>query len=194
MNLGVFGGTFNPPHTGHLIVVESVCDQLQFDKVLFIPSANPPHKNDPLLAPAMKRLEMTKLAVQGNNLFEVSDIEILRGGTSYSVDTLSALRKLYANATLSLIIGSDNFLEFEKWKSAKEIFDRANVVVMSRPGFSVQSLQRDEMSRMARFVNVPHIGVSATDIRRRIKLGRSIRYLVPQAVEDYILRSGLYKD
>ena len=109
MNIGVFGGTFNPPHIGHLIVIEGVCDQLHFDKILFIPSANPPHKSDPSLAPATSRLEMTKLAIQNNRIFEASDIELKRRGTSYSIDTLDALKEFYSSAALSLIIGSDNY-------------------------------------------------------------------------------------
>lgn len=193
MKLGIFGGSFNPPHMGHLVVLESVRDQLQFDKILLIPSAQTPNKHDISLAPAAMRLEMTKLAVQGNPAFEISDIEIQRKGISYTVDTLSTLVGLYPKASFSLIIGADNFMEFQTWKSPKEILDKANLVVMSRPGFSHRDVKHD-LVRLTQFVNVPLIGISGTDIRRRVKLGRSIHFLVPPAVEEYIRVHRLYKD
>jgi nicotinate-nucleotide adenylyltransferase len=192
LNFGIFGGTFNPPHIGHLIVIESVRDQLRFDKIFFVPSANPPHKNDPSLAPASARLQMARLAVEGNDHFEVNDIELKRQGKSYSVDTINELSNIYPKAKLSLIIGIDNLLEFEMWKSPHDILAIADLVVMTRPGFSVPD-SKNEFIRSAKFINVPLIGISGTDIRRRVKLGRSIRYLVPPSVEDFIRRSGLYR-
>ena len=193
MKLGIFGGTFNPPHVGHLIVVESVCDTLHFDRIFFVPSSNPPHKLDPSLAPPLARLQMTRLAIEENSRFQVSDIEIQRGGTSYSVDTVNAFAALYPTANLSLIIGVDNMLEFNSWKDPTDILAKAGLVAMSRPGFSVHHAS-SELTRLATFANVPQIGISGTDIRRRLKLGRSIRYLVPKPVEEFILRNGLYRD
>lgn len=193
MNIGVYGGTFNPPHMGHLIVIESLQDQLHFDKILFVPCASPPHKRDPSIALASARLHMTKLAVDDNRIFEASDIEIQRGGTSYSVDTLNVLKETYPHAELSLIIGADNYIEFEKWKSPKDILSLADLVVMNRPGYSATPSKSSAL-RMTKFVNVPNIGISGTDIRRRVKHGRSIHYLVPRLVEDYIVRTGLYRD
>ena len=134
MRIGIYGGTFNPMHVGHLIVIESVREQLQFDRLLFIPSANPPNKSDPSLAPAADRLQMARLGVEGNPDFEVSDIETSRGGISYTVDTLASLAALHPRASLSLIIGADNLIEFQTWKSPTEILDRAELVVMNRPG------------------------------------------------------------
>lgn len=193
MNIGIYGGSFNPPHLGHLIVLEGVQDQLHFDRVLFIPAANPPHKSDPSLAPPSDRLEMTRLAIEGNAVFQASDIEIKRDGRSYSIDTLDSLAAEHPGDKFSLIIGADNFLEFETWKSAQEILTKAEVVVMNRQGFSAQP-GKNEFVRLVRFVRVPNIGISSTDIRRRVKLGRSIRYLVPPSVENYIRRKGLYRD
>lgn len=193
MTIGVFGGTFNPPHIGHLIVAESVQDQLSFDRLLFIPSANPPHKSDPTLAPAEHRLAMTKLAVEGNKVFEVSDAEIQRPGMSYTVDTLKGLNAVFPQANLSLIIGADNFVEIETWKSPDEIVSLADVIVMNRPGYASVNV-RHKYSKYARFVNVPPIGISGSEIRRRIKQHRSIRYLVPDAVLEYILRHRLYHE
>ena len=193
MRIGIYGGTFNPIHIGHLIVIESVREQLQFDKLIFIPSANPPNKSDPTLAPALERLHMARIAVETNPEFEVSDIETARGGISYTVDTVKTLEALYPKASLSLIIGADNLLEFQTWKSPQEILQKVELVVMNRPGYAVQGTKTDYY-RLAKHVNVPQIGVSGTDIRRRVKLGRSIRYLVPQKVEEYIRFKGLYKD
>ncbi len=188
MRLGIFGGTFNPPHIGHLIVIESVQDQLEFDSVLFIPSAQTPNKHDSSLAPARDRLEMTRLAVGDD--YRVSDIEVSRPGVSYTVDTLADLASLYPGARLHLIIGADNFCEFQTWRSPGAILERAELVVMSRPGFVPP---KNEFARRTKFVTVPQIGISGTDIRRRIKLKRSIRYLVPPKVEEYIRRHNLYR-
>lgn len=192
MKVGIFGGTFNPPHFGHLIVVETVCDQLQFDKILFVPSANPPNKNDRSVAPARDRMEMTRLAIQGNTRFDISDIEIRRKGISYTVQTVSELVELYPKTDLSLIIGADNLIEFQTWKSPDEILSRVQLVAMTRPGFPADQ-DRGKYSRFVTFVHVPQIGISGTDIRRRIKSGRTIRYLVPHQVEEYIVSRGLYR-
>ena len=129
MRIGIYGGTFNPMHIGHLIVIESVREQLQFDRLFFVPSASTPNKNDPTLAPAADRLQMARLALEGNSECEVSDIEIARGGLSYTVDTLRVLGERYPGATLSLIIGADNLLEFGSWKAPEEILERAELVV-----------------------------------------------------------------
>ena len=193
MNLGIYGGTFNPPHLGHLIVAESVRDQLRLDKILFTPSFSTPNKYDPLLAPAPDRLAMTQLAIEGNPDFEISDLEIRRTGLSYTIDTIMGLENLFPESKLSLLIGSDNFLDFQSWKSPREILARVQLVVMNRPGIAAPPA-RNEYSRLVTFVNVPQIGISGTDIRRRIKLQRSIRYLVPRSVEEYILRHKLFQD
>ena len=191
MNIGIFGGTFNPPHLGHLIVVESVQDQLHFDKILFVPTALPPHKTDITIVSGYQRLEMTQLAIQGNSYFEISDVEIRLGGTSYSVITLNALARQYPKSNFSLIIGADNFLEIEKWKSIDEILNNADIVVMHRPGYSIPEL-RSKLYRDARFIKVPAIDISSTDIRRRVKMGKSIKYMVPEPVEKYIYNYHLY--
>ena len=191
MKIGIFGGTFNPPHVGHLITIESVRDQERLNTVLFIPSASPPNNQEGAIAPAADRLRMTQLAIEANPNFQVSDIEVQRTGISFTIDTVNALQSLYPAASLSLVIGSDNFLEFHTWKSPKEILAKVELIVMSRPGFDMRQAH-SEYARLAKVVNVPPIGVSGTDIRRRVKLNRSIRYLVPKAVEDFIHHSNLY--
>ena len=192
MRIGIFGGTFNPLHTGHLLVLEYVQDQLQFERVLLIPSANPPHKNDPAILPPKVRLEMISLAVKDDPIYRASDLEMRRPGSSYTVDTLRTVRELHPSAQLSLIIGVDNFLEFDTWKSPDEILDYASLIVMNRPGFS-QSDVRHRFARDAQFVNVPLIAISGTEIRMRVKMGKSIRYFVPPAVESYIVERHLYR-
>ena len=192
MKLGIFGGAFNPPHIAHLIVAESVREQLQLDKVVFVASADPPHRSDVGRATASTRFEMTKLSVDDNNFFEVSDIEIQRAGKSYTIDTLAVLEGLYPGSKLYLLIGSDNLAEFHTWKSSGEILTKCELVAFSRPDFSMKEL-KNEFAKSARIVNVPHVGISASEIRRRVKMGRSIRYMVRRNVEEYILRNGLYR-
>ncbi|MBI5214827.1 MAG: nicotinate-nucleotide adenylyltransferase [Ignavibacteriae bacterium] len=189
---GIYGGTFNPPHLGHLIVTESVQDQLQFDNVLFIPAAIPPHKIESQIAPVRARLEMTALAISKNRSFEVSDIEITRTGFSYTIDTVNQLKELYPHTNFSLIIGADNFLEIESWKSPEKILEQVELIVMNRFGFE-PALMNSKFMKEARFVTVPNIGISSTEIRRLVKQERSIRYLVPPEVEQYIYVNGLYR-
>jgi nicotinate-nucleotide adenylyltransferase len=192
MNLGIFCGSFNPPHLGHLIVSESVRDQLSLEKTLLIPSANPPNKQIGSLLPVSDRLAMTRLAAAGNPALEVSDMESARGGMSYTVDTVEKLSVLYAGWKLHLIIGADNLLEFDTWRSPDRILAHATLVAMTRPGYEVDA-KKSRFHREAVWVKVPQIGISGTEIRRRIRMGRSIRYMVPLAVEEYIMHRGLYK-
>lgn len=192
MNIGIFGGAFNPPHVGHLLVAEAVREHLKLDKVFFIPSADPPHRQDVGRATAEARLEMTGLAVQGHRSFDVSDVELKRSGKSYTIDTLATFEALYPRARLFLLIGSDNFAEFHTWRSPHEILTKCELIVFSRPNFPVQDVKH-EFARAAQIVNVPAINISASDIRRRVKMSRSIRYMVPQSVEEFIVRRGLYR-
>jgi nicotinate-nucleotide adenylyltransferase len=193
MNLGIFGGAFNPPHIGHLVAAESVREQLRLDKVIFVPSADPPHRTDVGRATAKARLEMTRLAIQGNTTFEVSDIEVVRPGKSYTIDTITAFHALYPKVKLCLLIGSDNLAEFHTWKSPREIITMCDLIVFPRPGFSVSDV-KNEFTKAAEVVNVPHVGISASEIRRKVRMGKSIRYLVTRGVAEYILKNGLYRD
>lgn len=193
MNIGIFGGAFNPPHLGHLIVAEVVREHLHLDKVFFVPSADPPHRRDVGRATAETRLEMVKLAIQRNPAFEVSDVELHRPGKSYTIDTITAFEALYPRARLHLLIGSDNVVEFHTWKSPREIIAKCDLIVFPRSGFPFSDV-KNEFAKAAQIVSVPSIGISASDIRRKVKMGRSIRYMVPPAVEDYIVRHRLYRD
>lgn len=193
--IGIFGGTFNPIHTAHLIMAEEVRAQVHLDKVLFIPSANPPHKNTDDIIDAATRLEMINLAIEGNNYFESSDIEIKSAqySKSYTVDTLMALRLMYKDepTKLYLIIGMDNLTELHTWKDPGKLFALAEVVVMNRPGFLIQNVHNEYSGRVI-FVPAPDIDISSTDIRHRLKENRSIKYLVPAKVENFITENKLY--
>lgn len=191
MNIGVFGGTFNPPHIGHLIVAERVREEYQLDKILFIPSATSPHKQHIEIVDPAFRMEMVRLAVLEEPLFEASDIEIARGGVSYTVDTLTQLKAQHPTATLWLLIGMDNAPDFATWKSPEKIIELARVVIMTRPGVQPHSIPEQLQDRFIR-CTVPEIGVSSSEIRERVKVGKSIRYLVPKAVESYIRYRRLY--
>jgi len=191
MKIGVFGGTFNPPHTGHLIVAECVREAIGLGKVLFIPSSISPHKQDLNIIEGGHRLEMLKCAVQDNPYFEVSDIELQRGGVSYTVDTLRQLKKAYLPDSLHLIIGMDNVVDFPSWKEYEEIKNLACVVVIARPGFDAEKsvpLPGDGTT----LCEIPLIDISSRDIRARVKTRKSIRYRVPAAVESYIRAHQLY--
>lgn len=192
MNIGIFGGTFNPPHVGHLIVAERVREELRLDKILFIPSAISPHKQHiPLIDPAY-RMEMVQLAVLGQQFFGSSDIEIARGGVSYTVDTLEQLKRMYPGDTLFLLIGMDNLTEFNTWKSPEKIVELANIVVMTRPGFEPNGVL-GEYEKKFTLCQVPEVEISSSDIRTRVKQEKSIRFLVPKPVESYIYFRKLYR-
>ncbi len=191
MRLGIFGGTFNPPHIGHLITTESVREQFDLDKLIFIPAFSPPHKFDTQIALPHQRYEMINLAIKNNRYFSVSDLELKREGKSYTIDTINSLLQSYQNSKLYLIIGMDNLIDFPNWKSPLEIVNKVELIVMNRPGYNLEL--RNEYIRYANVVRVPNIDVSSTDIRRRVKMGRSIKYLVPAEVEQHIIKKGLYR-
>ncbi|MFI5252429.1 MAG: nicotinate-nucleotide adenylyltransferase [Bacteroidota bacterium] len=191
--IGIFGGTFNPPHMGHLIVCESILTQEKLHKIIFIPAAISPHKRDRNLAPADHRYQMTKLAIHDNPHFEVSDIEIRRGGISYTIDTLESLCSIYPRTDFSLIIGIDNWADFNKWKNPNEIMSVADILVMNRPGFPTAKFEYNSNKRV-KFIDVPNIGISGTMVRIHVKSGKSIKYLVPQNVEKFIFEHSLYRE
>ncbi|CUU02476.1 nicotinate-nucleotide adenylyltransferase [Candidatus Thermokryptus mobilis] len=193
MKIGIFGGTFNPPHYGHLIVAEFIREEVGLDKIIFIPCSIPPHKqNDEYLfqiASPEHRFEMVKLATTGNKFFEVSDVEINRGGVSYTIDTVNYFVSNFPKEKFYLLIGADQFAEFHTWRKPDEIVQKVNLIVFNRPGFVIP---QTEFSKFATFITIPNIEISASTIRKRIKLGKSIKYLVPPAVEEYIFANKLY--
>jgi len=192
MNIGVFGGTFNPPHVGHLIVAERVREELGLGKVLFIPSTISPHKQHLDLVDPAFRMEMVQLALLGHQFFEPSPIELGRGGVSYTIDTLEQLKRIYPGDALHLLMGMDNLAELSTWKSPEKIVDISKVVVMTRPGFQPNGVL-DGVRKNFILCQVPEIGISSSEIRERVKQGKSIRYLVPKPVESYIIYRKLYR-
>jgi nicotinate-nucleotide adenylyltransferase len=193
MKIGIFGGTFNPPHYGHLIVAEFIREEVGLDKIIFIPCSIPPHKqnNEYLsqIASPEHRFEMVKLAITGNKFFEVSDIEINRGGVSYTIDTVNYFVSNFPEEKFYLLIGADQFAEFHTWRKPDEIVQKVNLIVFNRPGFVIP---KTEFSKFATFITIPNIEISASTIRKRIRHGKSIKYLVPPAVEEYIFVNKLY--
>lgn len=188
MRTGLFGGTFDPPHTGHLIVAQDALTRLELARVVFIPAFEPPHKRGRDISPAHLRLAMLRAALEGDDRFAVDDIEIRRGGTSYTVDTLRALHAADPAAELFLLLGTDQYEEIETWREPAELRTLARIAVLSREGRH-PVLRADGASR----VPVTRIDVSATEIRRRVMAGEPIRYLVPAAVEAIIRQHRLYE-
>ncbi|MEK7263424.1 MAG: nicotinate-nucleotide adenylyltransferase [Bacteroidota bacterium] len=191
MKLGIFGGSFNPPHIGHLIIAESVREKLQLDNVIFVPAGQPPHKSSQPMLEAMLRLKLLQLAIASQPQFIIDEIELQRIGLSYSVETLQYFAKKYPHDALYFLIGADSFLELHTWKSPKEICSLATVVVMNRGGIEIKN--ETEFTRLVQFVRVPNIEISSTEIRQRVAMGKSIRYLVTPSVEEYITTHAIYK-
>jgi nicotinate-nucleotide adenylyltransferase len=200
MRLGVFGGTFNPVHLGHLILAEQCREQGRLDQVLFIPAARPPHKQDTELAPYAQRVEMLALATSGNPTFRIDELERDRPGPSYTVDTLSQLRAQYRDAEMFLIIGSDTLRDLPQWYQPVRILELAGLLVVARSGWPVageaevkQTLAvPDSFALRYQKCEIPLIDIASRDVRRRIAQGRSVRYMVPRAVEAYIQDKSLY--
>ncbi|HEX2094460.1 MAG TPA: nicotinate-nucleotide adenylyltransferase [Longimicrobiaceae bacterium] len=190
MRIGVFGGTFDPPHHGHLIVAGDVHAALGLTRLLFVPAAVPPHKQRTVRASAGVRLEMVRAAIRGDDRFEVEDLELRRPGPSYTVDTLRVLRERFPGAEIFFLIGADNVPEIPSWREPEEILRLARLVAVPR-GCEEAEVQA---SFPVLAVPVTRIGISATEIRRRVGAGECIRYLVPDAVREIISREGLYRD
>jgi nicotinate-nucleotide adenylyltransferase len=218
LKIGIFGGTFNPVHYGHLRPAEEAREKVGLDKVLFIPSGNPPLKTD-AIADAGQRYRMTELAVQNNRFFEALDIECRRPVKSYTVDTLTSLLQTYKNSELYFMLGIDAFLDIPNWWMPDKLVSLVNFILFSRPGRRFGELAASPYISVAGHVlnridtaetepysvrldtgkelimlNVTPVNISSTDIRRRIKSGSSIKYLLPEQVESFIISNSLYTD
>lgn len=188
--IGIFGGSFNPVHHGHLITALSVLEKRKLDKIIFMPCFISPHKVQQNENSPESRLEMLRLAVEDFPAFGFSDFEIRAGGVSYTVDTLRALKKTFDE--IELIIGYDNLLVFDKWKEPEEIINLAKLVVLKRKVDS-EGHSRNQFFSKAVFVDSLLIEISSSDIRRRVKENLPINFLVPQKVMEYIYQLNLYK-
>ena len=188
--VGIFGGTFDPIHHGHLITAQSVREIRHLDKIIFIPSFISPHKADVNSVSPEHRMNMLKLAVEGVDFFEVSDYEIKKEGISYTIDTLKEFKKIYDK--LEFIMGYDNIFKFHNWKEPDGIMGLTKVIVLERKSSKPHPFD-DKYVEQAIFVETRGIEISATDIREKVKQGMPIHYLVPRKVKEYIYSFNLYK-
>lgn len=191
MRVGIFGGTFDPPHIAHAAVARHVADALELARMLWVPGSTPPHKQERRITRGDARLEMVRIAIASDPRFEVSDIEIRRGGVTYTVDTLRAVARARPGEELFFLIGADNLDEFLTWKEPSAILDLARLVVMTRPGYVGGPLPPFPEERIVR-IEVPAIDISSSQIRARIRRGEPIQGLVEPRVEDYIRSHNLY--
>jgi nicotinate-nucleotide adenylyltransferase len=192
MKIGVFGGTFDPPHLGHLVLAEAAREQLHLDKVMFIPAGDPWRKADRKVTAASHRLAMTRLAVAGHNAFEVEDFEVVREGPSYTVETLEILREHLGSSTeLFLVLGEDALADVPNWHKPERLVELATLAVANRRGVTMPELPFDR-GRVVTIV-IPGIDISSTELRERASRGLSLRYQVPDAVRDYIQANNLYQ-
>jgi nicotinate-nucleotide adenylyltransferase len=197
MRLGLFGGTFDPIHLGHLILAEACREGCGLDRVWFVVAGEPPHKRRDRTAMA-DRLEMVRIAIAGHPAFEVSDIEARRPGPHYSAETVEAVHRERPEDRLYFLIGADSLSELPSWHQPERILRLASLIVVNRPGFEVPSdrlsFQLPSDAQPIERVHIPPIGIASHDIRERVARGRSIRYRVPRGVEAYIEAQGLYRN
>ncbi len=200
--VGLYGGSFDPIHLGHLIVARAIADRLDLTRVIFLPSANPPHKSGEVLAEANHRAEMVKLAIKDEPVFEYSDFDLTRTGPSYTIDTVNHfLEHFGSDILLHWIIGADSLSDLAAWRQVATLVDLCRIVTAARPGWREAAWDRlrsaltdaQIQSLEAGVLDTPVIEISSTDIRRRVAEGRSIRFLVPDAVRAYIEKHNLYR-
>jgi nicotinate-nucleotide adenylyltransferase len=202
LKIGVMGGTFDPIHNGHLVTSEEARCQFGLDKVLFIPSARPPHKREVKQSPFEDRYRMVELAVEGNAFLSVSLLEMERSGLSYTIDTLHELRLIHGKEVqLFFITGADAILEILTWKDPGEILAESELIAATRPGYPLERLKEalpeynshgEPVVERVHAMEIPALFISSTDIRERVREGRPFRYLVPEPVWEYIVEKRLY--
>ena len=197
--LGVFGGTFDPPHLGHLLLAEMAREQLHLDRLLFVPASRSPLKPDARITADHHRAAMLDLALAHLPEFELDPTDLDRPSPSFTVDLLALLRETYGpGPELHLLIGEDSLVDFPRWREPERILEMARLAVFARPGYqadldALEASVPGIANRVAR-IEGPHIGISATELRRRVGQGRSIRFQVPWVIESYIHEQGLYRD
>lgn len=196
--IGVMGGTFNPVHYGHLLIAENAFEQFLLDKVVFMPTGHSPHKDEAQILDAKQRSEMIKLAIADNPHFSCSDYEVQKDDVSYTYLTLEAFRSRFPGDELYFIMGADSLAYLDRWQNPKKISELCTILAAVRDGLNIQELtniqdflQKKYGTRIC-FINTPNFSVSSRMIRRRVAASHSIRYLVPDAVEQYIKQQGIY--
>lgn len=203
--VGIFGGTFNPIHYGHLAIAEEVRNKFNLDKVIFVPANLPPHKDATDLVDAKRRSVMVYLATVSNPCFEVSTFETEREGRSYTIETVKHFRQLFGEKIrLYFIVGADMLMEISKWKNIEELLRLCRFIAVPRPGYDIQKIFNQYFLSASNYAfasdllenilieNIAMLDISATDIRRRVKEWKSIKYLVPEPVEQFIHNQQLY--
>lgn len=187
--VGILGGTFNPPHVGHLMMAEQVKDQLDLDKIFFMPTAQPPHSSVTKTTIASeKRVQMLELATMNNSDFEIERYEVDKGGKNYTYDTMKALIELYPTVDFYFIVGGDMIADMPTWYRIDELIELVQFVGVNRPSYSVETEYPIIM------VDIPMIDISSSTIRKKVAMNCSIKYLVPEDVRNYIVLEGLYQD
>lgn len=186
LKVGILGGTFNPPHYGHLMIGEQVADQLHLDQIRFMPNALPPHVDEKKTIDAKDRVNMVRAAIMGNRQFDIELSEVLRGGKSYTYDTMAALKEAHPNVEYYFIIGGDEVAYLPTWHRIDELLELVHFVGVHRKG------QPTETDYPVEWVEMSQLEISSTDIRQRIAEHRSVRYMVPDMVAAYIFKEGLY--
>lgn len=201
MRIGVFGGTFDPVHMGHLILAEQCREQARLEQVWFVPAARPPHKQERELTPFAQRVDMLALAVAGYPAFQVNDLEKDRPGPSYTIDTLDELGRRHPEAELHLILGSDCLPDLPSWREPARIAACAGLLIVTRPAWPIWPVEQlksalqlgEDVTLRLQVVHAPLIEIASRDLRRRCTEGRTIRYMVPRAIETYIETHRLYR-
>jgi len=199
VKLGLYGGTFDPVHFGHLLLAERCREELGLDEVRFIPAGDPPHKDRPDLTPGKARAEMLEFATAGNPRLVVDRRELGRPGRSYTVDTLAEVKAEFPEAELYFLMGADSLADLPGWREPERILELARVVAVNRGRVHPQlrkdliASQGEEVASRVLFVSMPAVDLSSTDMRLRFRDGRSLRYMTPPAVEAYIRDKGLYR-
>lgn len=191
--IGLFGGTFDPIHTGHLIVGELIRDSLKLDRIVFIPAKKHPFKDNKFIANEMHRLKMIQLAIGDNERLTLSDIELNSDQVSYTIDTVQAIKQEYPDdgKEIYFLMGMDNLNQFHLWKEPETLVKKCKIVVFSRPGFEPDQEAKKFLPDI-QIIQIPLLEISSTQIRNRVNHGQTIRYLVPPAVESYIVKNKLY--
>lgn len=197
--IGIMGGTFDPIHYGHLVIANEVLFKFNLKKIVFVPTGNPPHKRSAALAGSYHRYMMTQFATMTNPDFDVSNIEVEKNDISYTVDTIEELKKKYKNTKFYFITGTDAVLDLPNWKSPEKILKLCTFIAVNRPGYvddeldsKLDKLMKDYKGEILS-IKAPQLKISSTDIRNRIQENRPIKYLLPENVEQYILKKELYK-
>lgn len=199
--VGIMGGTFDPIHQGHLVTAEAVRSEFNLNKVVFVPSGQPPHKKGQIISDKEHRYIMTVLATAANPYFEVSRTEIERPGESYAIDTVRYFKSIIMpGAELFFITGADAIMEIVNWKEVEELFESCTFIAATRPGVDLGEMRNKLLKKLSKKnikkiipIEVPAMAISSTDIRRRVKNKSTIKYLVPESVENFIHKNDLYQ-